>query len=637
MNPDLKLDFTSLSGQGVKVGVVDSGVDPSHPKIGSLAGSVEFTRNAQGQIVCREARGDLAGHGTACAGLIRRSAPGASLYSLRVLDTSLRTDLHLLAAAIRWAAAQGLDLLNLSLGTTEPEGIADLQAACRQALGAGLILVAAAHEEGLVSYPAAFPEVIGVRSGTGIPPQGYYHRPGEPGECVASGDFQRLCWPGGGEILMGGTSFAAARISGLTALICQALPGADLDRVRRALERNALPEKPRPSAPAPSPREQPFAWLRRAALYPFGKEMHALVRFADLLPFQIAGIADPAGRGLAGKDAGEVLGLSACGLRIAPRLESACQEADTLILGHVDQLGRLQRRDLLRESVELALERRMNVFSFGPVSKTDYADLHEKAQVRGLRLRYPDVPAEDVAQTLAKAPETPRIEVPVLGVFGTSSSQGKFTVQLILRRKLLERGYRVGQLGTEPHAQLFGMDLVFPSGYDSPLVLSLQEYAPYLDAKLRQLCREKQPDLILVGAQSGTISYEPEELDTCSLSSLAFLCGTRPDACVLVVNSIDPEEYIRDTLEALRVVGKAPAILLAMSDQEKQWRQAWGRGWLGQRRMGADQIEEHLRRLEDRFGLPAVSILSPVGQERMADIVVSHFTEEETWPQSQTG
>ena len=128
MNPDLKLDFTSLSGQGVKVGVVDSGVDPSHPKIGSLAGSVEFTRNAQGQIVCREARGDLAGHGTACAGLIRRSAPGASLYSLRVLDTSLRTDLHLLAAAIRWAAAQGLDLLNLSLGTTEPEGIADLQA-----------------------------------------------------------------------------------------------------------------------------------------------------------------------------------------------------------------------------------------------------------------------------------------------------------------------------------------------------------------------------------------------------------------------------------------------------------------------------------------------------------------------------
>jgi uncharacterized NAD-dependent epimerase/dehydratase family protein len=365
--------------------------------------------------------------------------------------------------------------------------------------------------------------------------------------------------------------------------------------------------------------------------------MHALVRFADLLPFQIAGIADPAGRGLAGKDAGATLGLPPCGLRIAPRLEAICRDADTLILGHVDLLGRMQRRDLLRESIELALERRMNVFSFGPVGKEQYGDLHKKARGAGLRLYYPDAPPEEVEQALSGAPDAPRVEVPVLGVFGTSSSQGKFTVQLLLRRLLLERGYRVGQLGTEPHAELFGMDLVFPSGYDSPLVLRLQDYVPYLDAKLRELCREKQPDLILVGSQSGTIPYDPEESSTHSLTSLAFLCGTQPDACVLVVNSIDPEEYIADTLEALRVVGRAPAILLAMSDQEKQWRQAWGRGWIGQRQMSPDQIEAHLRRLEGRFGLPALSILSPAGQERMVDIVVRHCAEEEKWPQSQTG
>lgn len=631
MEPDLKLNFPTLTGQGVKVGVVDSGIDPSHPKVGPLAGSVEFTFDPQGKVVCREATGDLSGHGTACAGLIRRRAPAATLYSLRVLDASQRADLRLLTAAIRWAAAQGLDLLNLSLGTIQPEGIADLQATCREATAAGLILVAAAHEEGLTSYPASFPEVIGVRGSAFSQPHGYYYREGEPSECVARGEVQRLCWLGGREVLMGGNSFAAAQLSGLVALIRQALPGANLDTVRRALKVNALPEEPRSPAPAPMPqRENPFAWLHRAALYPFGKEMHALVRFADLLPFRIAGIADPAGRGLAGKDAGEVLGLGACGLRIAPRLEAVCRDADTLILGHVDQLGRLQRRDLLRESVELALERRMNVFSFGPVRKTDYGDLHEKAQARGLRLRYPDAPAEEVEQTLARAPATPRVEVPVLGVFGTSSSQGKFTVQLILRRKLLERGYKVAQLGTEPHAELFGMDLVFPSGYDSPLVLRLQDYAPYLDAKLRELCQLKQPDLILVGSQSGTIPYDPEELATCSPASLTFLCGTRPDACVLVVNSIDPEEYIADTLEALRVVGRAPAILLAMSDQEKEWRQAWGRGWIGQRRMGPSQIDGHLCRLEDRFDLPAVSILSPAGQERMVDIVLHHFAPEAT-------
>ncbi|MBI2504162.1 MAG: S8 family serine peptidase [Candidatus Latescibacteria bacterium] len=631
MEPAYQLDFPALTGQGVKVGVVDSGIDPSHPRVGPLAGSVEFAFGPSGQIHCREASGDLAGHGTACAGLIRRKAPAAALYSLRILDASQRADLRLLATAIRWAAAQGLDLLNLSLGTVQPEGIADLQAACREAAAAGLILVAAAHEEGLLSYPAVFPEVIGVRGGAFSQPYGYYYREGEPTECVARGEVQRLCWLEGREVLAGGNSFAAARLSGLVALVRQAFPGADLHIVRRALKANALLEESQSLRPAPSPQwEKPFAWLRRAALYPFGKEMHALVRFADLLPFRIAGIADPAGRGLAGKDAGEALGLAACGLRIAPRLEAVCRDADTLILGHVDQLGRLQRRDLLRESVALALERRMHVFSFGPVRPADYGDLHEKAQARGLRLCYPDVPVEEVEQTLARAPSAPRVEVPVLGVFGTSSSQGKFTVQLILRRKLLERGYQVGQLGTEPHAELFGMDLVFPSGYDSPLVLRLQDYAPYLDARLRELCQLKQPDLIVVGSQSGTIPYDPEEPSTCSLASLAFLCGTQPDACVLVINSIDPEEYIADTLEALRVVGRAPAILLAMSDQEKQWRQAWGRGWIGQRQMSAPQIEEHLRRLEDRFGLPAVSILSPAGQERMVDLVLRHFAAEGT-------
>lgn len=627
MESDYRLNLATLTGQGVRVGVVDSGIDPDHPGIGPLAGSVEFTLDDQGQVHCCAASGDLAGHGTACAGLIRRHAPDASLYSLRVLDHSRRAEVRLLAAAIRWAMAQELDLLNLSLGTVEGEGLAELRAACREAVGAGLILVAAAHQEGLASYPAAFPEVIGVRSGP--PGTGYRYRAGEPCECVAPGEFQRLCWPGGGQVLAGGNSFAAAHLSGIAALIRQALPRAPLATVRAALRANAQSEESPPPPPErQSRRSPPFAWLRRAALYPFGKEMHALVRFADLLPFHIAGIADPAGRGLAGSDAGEALGLATRGLRIAPRLEAVCRRADTLVLGHVDLLGRMQGRDLLRESIELALERRMNVFSFGPVNEEYYADLHQRARDQGLHLYYPDVPAAEVAQALTPATLAPPVGVPVLGVFGTSSSQGKFTVQLILRQRLLARGYQVGQLGTEPHAELFGMDLVFPSGYDSPLMLRLQDYAPYLDARLRQLCQEKKPDLILVGSQSGTIPYDPEESSTHSLSSLAFLCGTRPDACILVVNSIDPEEYIADTLEGLRVVGRAPAILLAMSDQEKQWRQAWGRGWIGQRRMEPAQVEAHRRRLEDRFGLPAVSILSPEGQERMVETVLAHFAAE---------
>ena len=150
--------------------------------------------------------------------------------------------------------------------------------------------------------------------------------------------------------MMSGTSFAAPHITGVVALIRQAHPGASLEQVREMLQAHALkgtPEliedtRPRATAVAvPSDLPSDFSWIQKATLYPFNKEMHALVRGRDLLAFEITGIADPAGKGLVGKDAGEVLGLPDIGVRIRPKLSSALEDADTLILGYVNQLGRI--------------------------------------------------------------------------------------------------------------------------------------------------------------------------------------------------------------------------------------------------------------------------------------------------------
>ena len=110
-------------------------------------------------------------------------------------------------------------------------------------------------------------------------------------------------------------------------------------------------------------------------------------------------------------------------------------------------------------------------------------------------------------------------------------------MQLILRRRLLQLGYTVGQIGTEHHSALFGMDLTFPMGYASNVLLPLQHYVPYLDYKLRQLSHQKRPDLILVGSQSGTIPYDVHEHCTHSLTCTAFLLGTKPDACILNIKA----------------------------------------------------------------------------------------------------
>ena len=607
-----------------KVAVVDSGIVTSHERIGRVH-HVQLEDSPP-------AGTDRNGHGTACAGIILAKAPRALLYSLPIFDESLTAPGDSLLAAIRWTIEQRMDVVNLSLGTTDVTFRDALAAVCRQARETDVILVAAEDNEGRESYPAAFPDVIGVTGGRVRERDGYYYRPGEPVECVARGEAQRVCWTDPRYLIVSGTSFAAPHITGLVARIRQEHPGAPLERVREILQAGALEGEPpsrgrrRPRPPASIPAGAPpgFGWIRRAALYPFNKEMHTLVRGRDLLDFEIVGIADAAGKGLAGRDAGEALGLPAMGVRIQPRLSAALEGADTLILGYVDLLSRVGRKDVLFETVSAALEQGLHVFSFAPVPPA----LHHRARAMGLHVAVPGLSRTEIEQALNGDPAYPPVDVPVLGVFGTSAQQGKFTLQLALRRQLLRRGYRLGQVGTEHHSGLFAMDVVFPMGYASNVSLALQSYVPFLDYKMRQLCQQNRPELILIGSQSGTVPYDLQTHATHSLATTAFLLGTKPDACILVVNSIDVEAYIQDTIDGIRALTRAPTLALAMSDQEKHILAAYGRTLIKPRPMPPGEVAVKLRRLEDRFGLPAVAILSEEGQRRLVDGVIDHFAAE---------
>ena len=93
-----------------------------------------------------------------------------------------------------------------------------------------------------------------------------------------------------------------------------------------------------------------------------------------------------------------------------------------------------------------------------------------------------------------------------------------------------------------------------------------------------------------------------------------------------MVNSIDPDDYILDTLNALRSLGKAPTILLAMSDKKKYISTAYGRTLVQLRQMARGEIVHKLQYLENKFGLPAVEIVSEQGQRRMVDTVVGYFS-----------
>ncbi len=175
----------------IKVAIIDSGIDASHSGVGDIVSGVQIRMGEDGEVVVSDDYSDCAGHGTACAGIIRKKVPDAALYGVRIFDDSLMADGRALIAAIQWCMDNAMEVVNLSLGTTDVTFKRPLQAVCRKAVDAGAILVAAESNDGRESYPAIFPEVIGVTGGAIHVRDGFYYRKGQRVECVARGDEQR--------------------------------------------------------------------------------------------------------------------------------------------------------------------------------------------------------------------------------------------------------------------------------------------------------------------------------------------------------------------------------------------------------------------------------------------------------------
>lgn len=155
-----------------------------------------------------------------------------------------------------------------------------------------------------------------------------------------------------------------------------------------------------------------------------------------------------------------------------------------------------------------------------------------------------------------------RQDKPVLGVFGTSSQQGKFTMQLKIRYELIKRGYKLCQLGTEPSSLLYGMDIVFPYGYHSTVSIQRDDTIAYINEQLYNFSRDS--DLIIVGGQSGLVLREEGNISNYDYSGLEFMYATLPDAAIICFNSFDDLEIIDRTKKFVEAIGGSHVIAMVI-------------------------------------------------------------------------
>lgn len=198
----------------VRIAVIDSGVHAAHPHVAGVVGGVAILPDGREDLDYT----DRLGHGTAVAAAIREKAPRAEVYAVKIFHESLSARIGPLVQAIEWSLRHGMDMINLSLGTSNPEHEEVLKGWVTQAVRRQCRIVSAGANAGVRWLPGAIGGVIPVELDSECPRGEYRTRVAADGRVIyrACG-FPRPIPGLPPERNLKGLSFAVANVTGLLA------------------------------------------------------------------------------------------------------------------------------------------------------------------------------------------------------------------------------------------------------------------------------------------------------------------------------------------------------------------------------------------------------------------------------------
>lgn len=539
-----------------KIVIIDSGVSLPQ-QAGDAGDGIFLEKSAFCQYRASSNIQDEIGHGTGIYGIIKQHHPQADIFNLKICDRKNNPPQaeDLLYALTYIYANIECKIINMCLSlsmTDDIQTLTKLEALCEQLDARGMILVSSFDNWGSLSYPATFRSVIGVTSGSDC----YKNTDIE----YVDNDIVNLCGHGteqkvlshrGGYTVSKGNSLACAHITGILSQFIESTMTKEdvLNRLKTlAIKHHTGLKK------TVCMLEAPVENYKKAVVFPFNKEMHSLIRYQEMLPFAIAGVYDTKYSGYVHSTTNHLLHIDHAQNYTIHNVEKMdYQSFDTLILGHTDRIEKIKAINRqIKTLIDKCIKTQKYIFSFD--DRNDQVSNYP-------RYFSPQIRKENIIPIpFGKLYRNPK---PVLGVFGTSSRQGKFSLQLILRKYLSNLGYTVGQIGTEPTAALFGMDAGFHFGYNTNTDVVRYDTVSYLNQKINEIVR-KDVDLIIAGCQSRSLPVDFGNVNSYTFSQEEFLFAVQPDVFILCVNPWDDLEYIGRTILFLEsaVCGKVIALVV---------------------------------------------------------------------------
>ncbi len=520
-----------------RIAIIDSGATTSQIdsayKIDVLAGLQNST--------------DHINHGSIIFQIIKKYAPNALLRIIKITD-DMEIKEQALCTALRVLLRDlDVDIVNISMGIVVSEMTDEIIDLCEQLKNKGVILVAAFDNDGAMSYPAAASSVIGVDLSPKCKLVNQY-------EYIQDDVINIRAFSGilhvkvdNNVFSVSGTSFTCAI---MTAKIANLLNEKynKYEQVMEKLEKNATYiVKNKEYKPIPTMFE-----IKKAIIFPFNKEMYSLLANQDLLGFSVVGVFDPVQLGKVGRKlSDELKGDLRNDFTIRNIFNINWEEDfDTFILGHTREISETLGFSFKEHIVQKCKEYRKKLYAFDNID-TSEIDVYVP------RVLESNVPKNRYGKLY-------QVHCPVLGILGTSSKQGKFSLQLKLRRLFLHSEYHLAQIGTEPSSLLFGMDAVYPMGYDGIVPNNPRDSIIMLNDMLRKSVKQ-DTDIVLVGAQSGSGVYSYQNTSLFPLETMHLLLGMQPDAILLCVNIFDDDDYIYRTIMCLENMIDTYVIALVIS------------------------------------------------------------------------
>ena len=607
--------------------IIDSGVDCNHRKLqDQVIYGIMISFDHVQKINISANFQDEIGHGTAIYSIIQKNSPAnTSIFNIKIFEHRDEIDERLLIAALRYICDNiQCKVINISMGVKMSSDIDELYEVCKRITEKGTIILSAFDNDGAVSYPAAFDCIIGVDSSDDcLKTSDYEYIEDSVINIRGKGGYQKVLWLDPEYVIVQGTSFSCAYMSANVLNFLSNTSSTNGVEIDKWLKQNAKKVYQSHTKTKMSCDHSDFFTPVKAVLFPLNKEVHSLIAYNSLLSFEIYSALDVRQSGKINKRLRDVVNYKELGTIGEKRIgdfDSLNWDApfDTIVLGHVGALEKLTGRKLLCNVIGSCIKHHKNLICFDDISM--YSEMIRELELTGGRVYSPKAGCENFLYN--RFGKLHLVNKPVVCIAGTSSSQGKFSLQLSLREKLLDEGYKVGQLGTEPTSLLYGMDEVFHYGY------SVENNSCFEDTvisvnRLMHNIEKKSPDIILSGVQSGIVPYIFNNITYFTHRQLEVLAGIMPDAVVLCINPQDEIDFIKRTI--LTIESFLNTKVLCCSLYPIKYSEDF-HTFNKKEPINADELQILVKTISERISIP-VFPLNDKGIQMIYDTIIGFFSD----------